>query len=1476
MADNNTLSTWDESGVDKVKSTFDTELLDSKIIEFSKSTYYKQKNKKSFYISVVWNWSYSKSEFNTDFRKFLRYSTDKDSLKLISSLENNEISLWKRFSFFREQILSLWFKRENLSKELGKLFDTFYEFEKNDDKFKQIVSRLDELDERELLDLVSSEDSRNKFLLSIFKKKTSLPKIKKNKQNKEEENDKQNKEEENEISNKVIKLLSWLNFEEQTKQRIERKLAKLSTYTIDQVESYLKTIKDTIKFWEELSADHIHQLFEFDIFSDDEKRSIISSFLPVCSLLELVEFWFISKNEVQSKKIDIIKSDLKESKWIDVVADDDDLFILSRDLTLDDITISTKSIDLSLNLDVRFYKTISDSYNSMLLRVREKFKNDNKMQLATFIEKIKQNHNLSWKIENIDDFKEWATLMIKYKEDKEQKDADILFWDIWSISENWFLYKNKSVVFWKNKYNSWIIPQNPDDNINFSSFLEFISSSMVENISVLSAKLKKQKIAEWEIVELTDTLWNWENKDLETYNNDLITKKEQYKNKIIENNEEISKIEKTLEWKTTEEIDWDSKLKDSKTKLDEFKKEVLENSKKLKEINDKLKFLEWKSYDDLMNSKNILNTRYNERKEKLISEWKTINEVYDDEEIKLLSSKMPTAFEMDEWVYEDLNYTYLKNKIDELDFEWARFWLEEWVSFMIDKKMGDNDMYSSIDKVFTISKIDKFNRKITVTCPILNGWIETWSFEEFYSMFKNFDAKRILKVWRYTDMFSQLKLDNNIWKIWEWFDLHHNKIIKAWTHSEVEYDYLVSNEWSELFKIESVNDATWLVTIKTWEVIEEEKEVEEDDWHGHMKKVKKNIEKFWVSTNTSTISIWFLQNYIKAKKMIPRSQDESKDNEHHDTPNWQKRKWSFATWIFSNKSAWEFIKWFKMWVDAIGHYLHEWQEDHAAHFALNFYGKFLPWDLKSDLVARVEWAEKKHMDEYITKLKWVDSPIATEMIEAWLLKSNCPQYKLEAWMLFMLENYWTLYTKKLYKYKWKYLWYEALGWTINDHLFHEVKEDCEKQWIQFTEEELVHKLLKQQCSTDWHHYSWIHRRSRVHKEFEWTWKSWMNKDYDKWVEDWGWKRTLDWRIKWAMWEIKWWTYPNAMWWFEKIVDKWWSMDKLNKIPFIMLFSWIAYGFGQKLADKFKNSMNNWRNLPAARFISLTWDIKLFNEVVVRLSERLEKIHWDKLKWMTEASKSIIAWIWKNTEEEQIKATEKFYDKYWEILTRTMYMLDHDKIDEYNKTDKIIFLEKDTDPIFKRYYDKFKAYARQDLNFTNKDLMTDAFKFAWTSWMDLYKFTRDVLYQDQAWWFRQKDIWPDAWREVERWIETDIKIATWSKDEDIKNKRRIILKQKFREFLAWIMESHGSRPEVLRSINSPTSAFAPLLNKLWIKMVEFWNLWINWEMLLEWKSQKWEELLERFVANALDWKDHSMEVLGWINAVIQDMKTKTVV
>jgi hypothetical protein len=128
------------------------------------------------------------------------------------------------------------------------------------------------------------------------------------------------------------------------------------------------------------------------------------------------------------------------------------------------------------------------------------------------------------------------------------------------------------------------------------------------------------------------------------------------------------------------------------------------------------------------------------------------------------------------------------------------------------------------------------------------------------------------------------------------------------------------------------------------------------------------------------MTLGWLENYIKKHKLVPRSLkeknvQEEKDKNDEKTAN---RSGSFWSRVFKNNlSVFELVAGSKLFVENFQSFLKEGSDEKAAKFALDFYGKILPEEVRSDLLARVEGAQKQRMDDYVAKLNKVNSPQAT-------------------------------------------------------------------------------------------------------------------------------------------------------------------------------------------------------------------------------------------------------------------------------------------------------------------------------------------------------------------------------------------------------------------------------------------------------------------------------------------------------------------
>lgn len=874
-----------------------------------------------------------------------------------------------------------------------------------------------------------------------------------------------------------------------------------------------------------------------------------------------------------------------------------------------------------------------------------------------------------------------------------------------------------------------------------------------------------------------------------------------------------------------------------------------------------------------------------ELKEKLekLKDWKTNEELEKNVEYKELESKLKmleadNALE-NQFVIELLNLYLLKEKIDSLDEKWKEFWLSQWVSFKLDE-WEDKEF-----RVYTIININDSNKIIEIINPIWDS--EFLTFDQFYKSF----IKNKWKVTRFTNNNEIAGLVNSIWNNEELFSIWREYEIKDWKlmkkeQEKITYPYLTQelSKTGSATKMLKIHDTVWTwINQKIWISFWEVWQVEIDTWKKDekWKPIKEKKDSYELDSNKHYVTLAFLENYIKEHKLKPKTLEKEKSNDNiKPTKNPQ---WWFTKWLLSNKSVNEIIKWMKLWFDEFKNHLKWWNEEHAAKVALATWGRFLPMEVKMELTARVEKAEAWHMEEYVKRLETMDSWQAVKLINQRLKYSNTEEYKKEAWMIFMLKKYGSLYNKSpLNEKKWQFLWFKAMTWNrwdVTKHeLYKKVKWDCEREKRNFTEEELVWKLMKVQCSEHW--YMWKHRRSRLHKEVEKLKKAWLNDEFEDGLKK-AWEtRNPDEQLSKGISEFEAWSPWNWVWRLQWLIDRWTSMENYNQIPFMLICSWNWKTYSDFLSNKIKWLIDSKRPVLLWRYMSYPADMDLAKEAIRVLAH---KIQWyDSVLYPDIATK--IEELYKYTDSTdpnitewmKIKECNKFYKTinkktwktYWDILTRAMYGLADWNNKDWDDINCLIVANKDKpwsdNLVLQSFYDKMIGFSFSN-DYSSDDYMSDSFLKVWTStfWPNVVK---TVLKQESWGWFRMVKSWPKMAEEI-KWEIDAIKKRKY-KDEEY---RKLWLKHYLKIIFAWILEGHQTKLDAATAMFKWVWALKFFHENRWINFNKFVELQLNQNDIMWW-NEKSEKLFDNFVDNILNDKkpwDVSSNIFSIIEKNITD-------
>ena len=835
-------------------------------------------------------------------------------------------------------------------------------------------------------------------------------------------------------------------------------------------------------------------------------------------------------------------------------------------------------------------------------------------------------------------------------------------------------------------------------------------------------------------------------------------------------------------------------------------------------------------------------------KEKLLEEIEQLTKKLEEDGWKKEDSAIIKAKEKEleniDWLenqelLEFLNFQKLIEKIDTEDLNWKKLWLKK--GLILETKEWSYEIIWIWEGQIII-------KSSTSIKP------EPLTFEQFYQAFKKNKAKRIEKMNDFSDLLDSF----NDWedsKNWKDYKFENWKIIAKDVENGDEkgdqiVEYFVSDKEDRIIRVDNIS---WdKVTVQIWErksiadLDEKDKNYKKDDkWEV--------VYINWAAKETFSLNEF--KKILSEKKYNFRPNWETGKDIKEKSPESIHNKFegSFATRFFSGYSISEIVAWWKMFVDGITESVKRWNDLHSANVALAMWG-ILPEEIRADLQIKVETAEAEEMDKALTGLGKVDSWIAVERIEWWLINKDTAEYKKEAWLLFMLSKYWHLTSKRaLYGYRWKFLWYEAFWWRKNDELYLETEKEAKEDDVTFSEEILMHKLLQKQCWEKW--FLWYKRRSRLHKDYENKWKTGVKEEVEKWYDDASKKRTAKSMLSWWMWEATWWTTSNSIGWFKMLIDRWESLEIMSEWFFSLLYSWALYDIDQATFMQIKDLWaKSGMPIIMTRFSSTKSDMVLFNKAVLELSNKI----WDAYKEefpdiKTDAKKlfdDALSWEWK--EKDRLERAQNFWKKYGTPLSRALNMADKGDWD-YSKTDKSVIFEKDSGWVLWSYYNKVKEFTKEWT--FNKEYMDDACWEVWITWLDNHKIITTYMKLWQSRSFQEWDFWYKMWGQIYVDIDsTKNKIFVWDNIDSQENiwaqKKYLLLK--LRELFWWFRANHSW--DTLKSYN----------DTIWI-----WKAFGNWKIDMyndfkdidAWDILKWSEDSDAIIYRAIDnilWGSESEE------------------
>jgi hypothetical protein len=286
---------------------------------------------------------------------------------------------------------------------------------------------------------------------------------------------------------------------------------------------------------------------------------------------------------------------------------------------------------------------------------------------------------------------------------------------------------------------------------------------------------------------------------------------------------------------------------------------------------------------------------------------------------------------------------------------------------------------------------------------------------------------------------------------------------------------------------------------------------------------------------------------------------------------------------------------------------------------------------------------------------------------------------------------------------------------------------------------------------------------------------------------------------------------------------------------------------------------------AAFWASLSWQ-KIFNETVKNVSKQIQAAEPNKYSWIADEAEIIFNNANNLNEDyrDKVKRTRKFWNKYWNVLSRTLFMADWDENDsDFSKTDKIIAFWKDSE--YKTYYDHIKIWTPQSTAF-KKGFMADAVWPSWVTWLDNFEIVKQHFTFTASRTFRDPEVvslvWPKIWWDIKS-------VKQKIKDDPLnENNYKKYLLNKLREVSAWLLSSLWK--DLYNSLATSDPAWIDLFS-IWIDLSQFAQTRVqdvlNWT---DWKKDEFNTAVENVINWNFSWKANIWKSsVFWVTENVQD-------